>query len=158
MNMSKTWQRMFHTLGAAFIGYTILDSSIQISVFSGPSMEPTIQENDVGLVEKLTPYKKFQRGDIVIATSPDNPSIQICKRILALEGGRITSDGSYALWREKRVVPRGHVWLEGDNKDNSTDSRQFGAIPLGLVHCRLLAKISPKVEWLATSNIPVNSS
>lgn len=30
------------------------------------------------------------RGDIIIAFAPDNPSMQICKRITALEGDRVT--------------------------------------------------------------------
>jgi inner membrane protease subunit 1 len=31
------------------------------------------------------------------------------------------------------VVPKGHVWVEGDNPTCSVDSRHFGAVPLALV-------------------------
>ncbi|XP_041365569.1 mitochondrial inner membrane protease subunit 1-like [Gigantopelta aegis] len=41
------------------------------------------------------------------------------------------------------VVPRGHVWLEGDNKDNSTDSRTYGPVPYALLRSRVFFKIWP---------------
>lgn len=41
------------------------------------------------------------------------------------------------------IVPEGHVWLEGDNTSNSTDSRTFGAVPIGLVKGYLLARVRP---------------
>ena len=43
-------------------------------------------------------------------------------------------------------VPRGHVWLEGDNALNSTDSRSFGAIPLGLIQSRAILRLWPIAE------------
>lgn len=41
------------------------------------------------------------------------------------------------------VVPRGHVWVEGDNAANSLDSRQYGPIPLGLVRSRAVGRVWP---------------
>lgn len=41
------------------------------------------------------------------------------------------------------VVPVGHVWIEGDNHDNSGDSRYYGSIPQGLVISRVIARIWP---------------
>ena len=39
------------------------------------------------------------------------------------------------------VIPRGHVWLEGDNPLASYDSRDHGAIPLALVYGRVRYKV-----------------
>lgn len=35
--------------------------------------------------------------------------------------------------QSKVTVPKGHVWVEGDNPTCSVDSRHFGAVPLALV-------------------------
>lgn len=40
-------------------------------------------------------------------------------------------------------IPYGHVWLEGDNRNNSTDSRVYGPVPHGLLRGRALCKILP---------------
>jgi len=39
-------------------------------------------------------------------------------------------------------VPRGHVWLEGDNLENSSDSRAYGPVPYGLLRSRVLYKVN----------------
>ncbi|MPC63969.1 Mitochondrial inner membrane protease subunit 1 [Portunus trituberculatus] len=41
------------------------------------------------------------------------------------------------------LVPKGHVWLEGDNHSNSTDSRNFGSVPAGLIRGRAVFRIWP---------------
>ena len=38
-------------------------------------------------------------------------------------------------------VPKGHLWLEGDNPTRSQDSRQFGPVPFGLIRGRALCKV-----------------
>lgn len=41
------------------------------------------------------------------------------------------------------VVPRGHVWLEGDNAANSSDSRHYGPVPQGLIKSRAFCRLWP---------------
>lgn len=38
-------------------------------------------------------------------------------------------------------MPTGHVWLEGDNLQNSTDSRYYGPVPYGLIRGRIFFKV-----------------
>lgn len=102
-------------------------------------MEPTIYSEDVLFTEHLTPkYRKVQRGDIVIAKCPTNPKQFICKRITGLPGDQIKTG-----FASSEIVPRGHVWLEGDNRSNSSDSRYYGPVPQGLIRSRALFKVWP---------------
>ena len=41
------------------------------------------------------------------------------------------------------VVPNGHIWLEGDNSINSSDSRNYGPVPASLVVGKVLLKLWP---------------
>lgn len=45
------------------------------------------------------------------------------------------------------IVPKGHVWLEGDNSDNSMDSRYYGPVPMGLIQSRVFCKLLPFNEF-----------
>ena len=59
----------------------------------------------------------------------------LCKRIIATEGEIVAVDGNDYL------VPKNHVWIEGDNKSQSFDSRNFGPIPIALIEGRISMKI-----------------
>ena len=52
-------------------------------------------------------------------------------------------------WVQRRV-PKGHVFLTGDNTERSVDSRQFGPVPMGLVRDRVVARVWPpgRIGWL----------
>lgn len=54
-------------------------------------------------------------------------------------------DSSMRTFRSKTIyVPNGHVWIEGDNSDNSIDSRTYGPIPIGLIQSRAFVRLYPK--------------
>jgi len=101
-------------------------------------MEPTIQNYDVLFTEHLSPMLyRFCHGDIVIARSPADPHKIVCKRIVGTPGDKIRVNFSHV------TVPEGHIWLEGDNKDDSTDSRTYGAVPQALVLGKAFCRIWP---------------
>ncbi|XP_072321833.1 mitochondrial inner membrane protease subunit 1 isoform X1 [Eucyclogobius newberryi] len=137
------------TLG--FVGYTIQYGCIahcafeyigEFVVCSGPSMEPTIVSHDIVFSERMSRHLcKIQKGDIVIAKSPYDPTMNICKRVIGLEGDRVSTRSD--IFSSHTYVPKGHVWLEGDNLRNSTDSRSYGPIPYGLIRGRVCLKLWP---------------
>lgn len=44
--------------------------------------------------------------------------------------------------RAVQQMPPGHVWVEGDNKKRSYDSRNFGPVPYGLIRGRAIYTVS----------------
>lgn len=57
--------------------------SVQMTLCTGPSMEPTIHNGDIILVNKLVNlYDTYKHGDIVICVSPSDPGTLLCKRIM----------------------------------------------------------------------------
>jgi signal peptidase I len=87
----------------------------------------------------------MMRGDVVVAKSPTKSEQTVCKRVRALAGDTVFVPGGaapfYGGQAVRVVIPEGHVWLEGDNPLNSTDSRYYGPIPSSMVQGRVFLKV-----------------
>ncbi|KAK3754876.1 hypothetical protein RRG08_020781 [Elysia crispata] len=111
------------------------------------SMEPVIQDGDLVLITPFSVnYNLIQKGDIVFCRSPKNPRVIICKRLLGMEGDTIYNEEKGF----EEYVEKGRIWLEGDNKEFSIDSRSFGPLPYGLV----ISKVSLRIWPLSRFGIP----
>eukprot|EP00257_Ricinus_communis_P016708 XP_015574965.1 mitochondrial inner membrane protease subunit 1 [Ricinus communis] len=117
----------------------------------GPSMLPTLNlTGDLVLAERISPrFGKVGPGDIVLVRSPVNPKRIVTKRVMGVEGDSVTyvvdpknSDASNTV-----VVPKGHIWIEGDNVYDSNDSRKFGAVPYGLLHAKVFWRVWPRKDF-----------
>ena len=106
---------------------------------------------------------RLQRDDIVIAKNPRCPQESVCKRIkgerISLSSNRkwtislqlpgIPGDKIAMPWTSnsptdrEAAVPDGHVWIEGDNKCTSVDSRDYGTIPMGLLQGKVVLRVFP---------------
>ncbi|XP_060189419.1 mitochondrial ATP-independent inner membrane protease subunit 1a [Lycium barbarum] len=113
----------------------------------GPSMLPTLNlTGDVLLAEHVSPLlDKVGPGDVVLVRSPDNPKKTVTKRIVGMEGDTVTflADPSRSDRCVTLKVPKGHVWIQGDNIYASKDSRQLGPIPCGLILGKVLCRVWP---------------
>eukprot|EP00911_Craspedida_sp_UC1_P003009 UC1_evm2s2196 len=110
-------------------------------------MVPTLNPSgDIVLTESISVKRGwFQRGDVVVARSPNKPTVYVCKRIAGMPGDRVcVNPTKYP--RRFTTVPRNHVWLQGDNVRNSTDSRTYGAVPVPLLKSRVVFKCWPPLE------------
>ncbi len=105
-------------------------------------MQPTLSSNNILLCSKVAQrLNKIYRNDIVIAIHPTSPKNLICKRVIGLEGDTIimnqidNSQEELNSFNDTQtiVIRRGSAWIEGDNRFNSTDSRNYGQIPVGLI-------------------------
>lgn len=112
-------------------------------------MYPTINKtsrDDYVIVEMISKSKDLlKKNDVVISRQPTDPQEFICKRITCVAGDNIPIDtlASTSL----SVVPRGHVWLEGDNRLLSHDSRIFGPVPLALIVGRVMLRVWPPSQF-----------
>jgi signal peptidase I len=116
------------------------------------SMEPTLQVGDRILVDKISQqWQEPKRGDILVFYPPKSPAIEdntkaYIKRLIGIEGDRIAVkngkvyrndeplDEPYIAEAPKYtmrqvIVPKGHYWMMGDNRNHSNDSHIWGFLP-----------------------------
>lgn len=130
------------TFPKVFCSNSYLISSPQIV---GPSMLPTLNSSgDVLLTEHVSPrFSRLKSGDVVMAVKPNDGKVTVVKRIRGMPGERILVHRRGVSHLQDIIVPDGHVWLEGDNPESSTDSRDYGPVPLALVRGRIIARFWP---------------
>jgi signal peptidase I len=135
----------------------------------GGSMEPSLTDGSVLLVDALTPrVDGYHRGDIVIVPLPEDsiyPHPILVKRIVAVEGervrianGKVHVDGMplhepYLAPGTRTVltggedldilVPQGKVFVLGDHRENSYDSKAFGPVPAETLRGRAWLALDP---------------
>ena len=131
------------------------------------SMEPTLEPQQRLLVDRLTPrFDPYKAGDIIVFDAPPNASKQapLIKRVIAIEGsiveiidGRVLVDGvvldePYTFGGEgtqpasgmtRWEVPPGHLFVLGDHRALSADSRSFGPIETSSVIGRAWLRFFP---------------
>lgn len=163
---------------ASFLVKTFLVRSFYIP--SG-SMENTLLIGDRVLVNELVPGAvPLQRGDVVVFTDPGGwlgtgQGDDLIKRVIGLPGDRVSccgSDGRLSVNGQEvdesyvvlaagsdRVaandfdvtVPKNHIWVMGDNRYESADSRAHGSVPVDDVVGRAFITTWPVSRWTVLS-------
>ncbi len=167
------WTSVFRWVYVLIIFFTIL--SIVFSVFlrivsvSGTSMQPTLDDSDIVVFNPLADTHEI--GDVVIIRTDEESDLLIIKRIIATQGQTVnidyntqtlTVDGkkitepyiSEMFKSEKNeidypyTVPEDHVFVLGDNRTDSVDSRNrnIKAIPEEKILGKVIFKVFPFSE------------
>jgi signal peptidase I len=135
-------------LPAVLIAFLINFFLAQATQVHGQSMEPTLHSDQRLVVEKVSyRFHGPRRGDVIVLKSPQQSSELLIKRVIGLPGeaveirqGRVYINGEE--WDEPYlerspggnwgpiIVPPLHVFVLGDNRSFSNDSRAFGMVPI----------------------------
>lgn len=144
---------------AALIAILINLFLAQATRVYGQSMEPNLHTDQRLVVEKLS-YNHYlqqylslsspERGDVVVVSIPSQNDELLIKRVIGLPGDTVAihdgqvfvngqildepyltkpTSGNYG----PIVIPPLHIFVLGDNRSFSNDSRNFGSVPLDRV-------------------------
>ena len=151
-----------HILIAVVIAFLIVTFVAQRTIVHDVSMQPTLYEGDNLIVEKISPkIGKLKRGDIIVFYEPQGER-QLIKRVIAVEGdtvdikdgkvfvngdvleegyikGDFTPPGEYA----NLTVGEDELFVLGDNRMNSRDSRNLGTIDISQVTGKAIFRFYP---------------
>lgn len=147
----KSW--IVSITSAVLVAVLIRYFIVELYVVDGPSMQPTLQDGERLVVNKfIYHWRDPMRSEVVIFRYPRDHSRDFIKRVIAVGGDTIEiKDGHVfvndALVNEdyiaektrteypKQTVPEGTLFVCGDNRRNSLDSRfpDVGFVPLELV-------------------------
>ena len=159
-----------HIVFAIVVGLLIVNYVAQITIVHGSSMEPTLQDGNILMIEKITPrFGSLHRGDIITLNVPEDvgeAKKTIIKRVVGLggdtveiKGGKVYVNGSELKedyingnttlsenpQYDKVTVPKGQVFVLGDNRlpYASMDGRTIGPKDIKKVGGRAIFRILP---------------
>lgn len=142
---------------------------VELYVVDGPSMKPTLQHDERLVVNKfIYRIRDPIKGEVLIFRYPRDPSRDFIKRVIATAGDTIEIKDGHVyvndqLQREdyilektrteypKVTIPEGTVFVMGDNRNNSEDSRfaDVGFVPLDLIKGKAVLIFWPTDEFKA---------
>lgn len=174
----KAWKFVYEWMDSlvfAFLTILLVFTFLfRIVGVSGTSMVPTLQNGNWLAVRAIN--TEIQRGDIVVVTQPNALHEPIIKRVIGLEGdkininfdtGEVTVNGTvlnepYIAEETHRhfdvafpvTVPSGCVFVMGDNRNDSLDSRSsvIGFIDCGYILGVAEFRILPLGDWKIDTN------
>ena len=146
----KSWLREFlEALIPALIIVLVVNAFIaQATRVEGDSMVPNLHNNERLIIEKISYYlHEPLRGDIVVIKPPRKGTEPLIKRVIGLPGDTVAvHDGQVYINDQKleepylvertngsmneQLIPEGYIFVMGDNRNASNDSRAFGPVPL----------------------------
>ena len=170
---AKLWKFVYNWLDTVVLALIIIvlvfTFLFRIVGVNGPSMIPTLHDGD-WLCVKATP-SHYKAGDIVIITQPNQLNEPLVKRVIAVGGDTVDinfADGTvkvnntvltetYIQGSTTRMfdvafpvtVPEGCVFVLGDNRNDSLDSRStiIGFIDERYILGKAEFRISAKYSW-----------
>lgn len=131
--------------------FFVINQAVQNYDVEGPSMEPSLHTQERIMVDKVSYlFHNPNRGDVIVFVAPPHPTMNYVKRVIAVPGDTVTIKGTSVIVDGKTldepyvsprfqgnpyppilslVVPQGDYYVLGDDRINSSDSRDWGFVP-----------------------------
>ncbi len=144
-------REVIETLVLTVLMFLIIRLAVQNFNIDGHSMEPNLHDQELILVDKWTYlFHPPARGDVVVFKAPPNPALDYIKRVVGLPGDVLTikdttvyvngaaltepyiqpgNQGNPYPSFTNRVIPPNTYFVLGDNRNGSSDSRDWGCLP-----------------------------
>jgi signal peptidase I len=153
-----------------FLGINAISARVRVDGFS---MLPTLEDGEFVLVSKIN-YQlgNVERGDIIVFHFPIDPEQELIKRVIGLPGDVVSvQNGAVAVngqsleetyiaaapaFSGEWVVPDGHLFVLGDNRNDSSDSHSWGYLPFDKVVGKAVIIYWPPPFWkvIEHTNLP----
>ncbi len=152
-----------------FMGINAISARVRVD---GSSMEPSFHHGEFVVVNRLA-YKigTYELGDVVVFHYPRDPEQEYIKRIIGLAGDQVhIADGLVSVNGEvlnepyiaappryagNWDVPDGYVFVLGDNRNNSSDSHNWGPLQIENVIGKAVFIYWPLTEFGGVDNVGV---
>jgi signal peptidase I len=165
---SKILEYLISIVAAFVIAFAFRQYVFARADVDGQSMQSTLHDKDVIFVEKLSLFShNFKRGQIVIFNSHNYADDIYVKRVIGIDGdeielkdgkvflngielqedylddGTVTNPGTFLRENQKYKVEKNQVFVLGDNRGNSVDSRSIGPINVKDIQGHVVVRIYP---------------
>jgi signal peptidase I len=156
------WREWMETLVTTLLIFLMVETFIvQGFKVYGSCMEPNLYTGERLLGNKLVYHLHgIHRGDIVVFRPPHKPDTPFIKRVIGLPGESIAIRHNHVYingvplrepylrfaWHDDRPaerIPPGMLYVMGDNRDNSSDSRSWGELPVRNVEAKAWLRYWP---------------
>ncbi len=155
-----------------FIGINAVSARVRVDGFS---MRPTLEDGEFVLVSRMSyKFSEYERGDIVVFHFPLDPKEELIKRVIGLPGDHVRVEGGQVFlngqlleeayiaeaprYSGEWVVTEGFLFVLGDNRNNSNDSKDWGLLPQENVVGKAVLIYWPPPMWGALDHAGVSAS
>jgi len=165
---SPVWlllRELLETIVLSLVIFLLIRLVIQNYRIESHSMQPNFYEGEFILVNKLA-FKLGEptRGEVIVFHNPGNVEEDYIKRVIGLPGDEVTIREQTVFINGQplaepydtrefndsfgpQTVPPDHLFVMGDNRGNSSDSRRIGPIPEELIVGQAWLRVWPFDKW-----------
>ena len=155
---------VLETLVLSVVLFALINAvSARIRV-DGYSMEPTLHSGEFVIVNKLSYWLGSpQRGDVIVFHFPRDPEQEYIKRVIGLPGDKVEVSGGLVrvngqvidepyiaappVYQSSWTVSENSLFVLGDNRNNSSDSHNWGPVPYDNIVGKALIVYWPPPDW-----------